>query len=100
VPQGRQVPSGARPSRMPQGPRVPPSSASQSEVAVAFAFSEYTRSTLRSYGLTDEQVQHVERVEGTERDLARTLRRPSLASRLRSAAKGLERSRKRSRVPT
>jgi len=67
---------------------------------MAFALSEYTRTVLRSYGLGDEQIAHVERTEATEREFARPLRRPSLASRLRSAAKDLERSRKRSRVPT
>jgi hypothetical protein len=62
-----------------------------------FAFSEFTRATLRQYGLTEEQVQHVERVEATERSLRTRLRPQSGAARLRSLAREMERAARRRR---
>jgi hypothetical protein len=62
----------------------------EQEALVAFRLTDPARSWLLAYGLTEEQVQHVERTEDTWRSLARRPRVKSRAALLREEARRVE----------
>ena len=62
---------------------------------MAFKLSPLTRSTLAEYGLSEQAIAHVERVEDAARGLMRSLRPVSPATLLRRRARQLEREARR-----
>lgn len=65
---------------------------------MAFSFSTATRYALERYGLNPDAIASLEQLEEQQRKMARALRVPSEASRLRRMARLLDKQSRRRRM--